>query len=207
MTTSVKHKAKIAAWAVVAIAIATAPVTASAASQTANTTINATVNAVISMTTSSPVSLNLTPSGSGVVSSASDTVTVSTNNSLGYNLTVADNDATTNLVSGADNFTATTGTKTAPIALTNGTWGFAVATGTTGIGTNGFDTTYSVESNNTTSTSKWAGMPASGSPMLLKSTSAVASNDTTTVWYAAKAAVTQPTGTYSDTVTYTATTN
>lgn len=207
MTTSLKQKAKIAAWAALATAVATAPVTVSAASQTANTTINATVNAVISMSTASPVALSMTPSGSGVVTSASDTVTVSTNNTLGYNLTVADSDATTTLTSGANNFTATSGTKTAPIALTNGTWGFAVATGTTGIGTNGFDASYSTETDNTTSTSKWAGMPASGSPMLLKSTSTTASSDATTVWYAAKASVSQPTGTYTDTVTYTATTN
>jgi hypothetical protein len=208
MTTSVKQKAKIAAWAVVVTAIATAPMTASASvSQTANTTINATVNPVISITTASPVALSLTPTGSGVVTSGSDTVTVNTNNTLGYNLTVADNDATTTLVSGANTFTASTGTKTTPVALTNGTWGFAVATGTTGIGTNGFDASYATETNSTTSTSKWAGMPATGSPMLLKSTSAVAANDTTTVWYAAKAAITQPTGTYTDTVTYTATTN
>lgn len=159
------------------------------------------------MTTGTTVALSLTPTGSGVVTSASDTVTVNTNNTTGYNLTVADSDATTTLASGGNTFAAHSGTKTAPTALANNTWGFAVAAGTTGIGTNGFDSSYSTESNATSSTSKWAGMPASGSPMLLKSTTTAATNDTTSVWYAAKATTAQPNGTYTDTVTYTATTN
>lgn len=207
MATSVRQQVKLTAWALVAVAVVTAPITVSAASTTANTTINATIGSVISMTTASPVAISLTPTGSGVVSSASDTVTVSTNNSTGYNLTVADSDATTSLTSGANNLTATTGTKAAPIALTNGTWGYAVASGTTGIGTNGFDASYSAESNSTSSTTKWAGMPASGSPVTLKSTTTTASNDALTVWYAARVSTAQPTGTYTDTVTYTATTN
>lgn len=174
---------------------------ASAASNTANTTINATVNAVISITTGSTVAISLTPTGSGVVSSASDTVTVSTNNSTGYNLKLADSDATTTLVSGANNFAAHTGTFVAPTALANNTWGYAVAAA------GGFDASYSAENNSTTSTTKWAGVPATGSPVTLKTTAVTASNDTTTVWYGAKSTTAQPTGVYTDTVTYTATTN
>lgn len=183
------------------------PAAAFAAVDTKNTTINATIAAVISMTTSSTVAISLTPSGSGVVSSASDTVTVNTNNSTGYNLQVADSDATTTLVSGVNTITAHSGTKAAPTALATNTWGMAVASTTPGIGTNGFDATYSAETNSTSSTSKWAAVPATGSPMLLKSTAATATNDTTTVWYAVKVDTAKPTGTYSDTVTYTATTN
>lgn len=183
------------------------PAAAFAAVDTKNTTINATIAAVISMTTSSTVAISLTPTGSGVVSSASDTVTVSTNNSNGYNLQVADSDATTTLVSGINTITAHTGTKTVATTLGTNSWGMAVPTGTTGIGTNNFDASYSAETNNASSTSKWAGVPATGSPMLLKSTAATATNDTTTVWYAVKVDTSKPTGTYSDTVTYTATTN
>ena len=190
-----------------AVAIVASPVIAAAASNTANTTISAVVGASISISTGGTVSIALTPTAGGVVTSASDTVTVSTNRTTGYNLGVADADATTNLVSGGNTFTASTGTKSSPAALTNGTWGFAVATGTTGIGTNGFDASYSTETNNGSSTSKWAGMPASGSPMMIKTTATTATNDTTTVWYGAKANTSQPDGTYTDTVTYTATTN
>lgn len=189
------------------LTLAASPVIASAASSTAGTTINATISSVISISTATPVAISLTPTAGGVVSSASDTVTVNTNNNTGYTLTVADTDATTNLVSGSDTIAAHSGTKTAPTALANNTWGFAVASGTTGIGTNGFDASYSAETNNASSTSKWMGMPASGSPVMLKTTAAVASNDTTTVWYAVKATSSQPDGVYTDTVTYTATSN
>lgn len=190
------------------IAVSSSPIIASAAvSSTANTTINASVADVISITTGSTVALSLTPTAGGVVSSSSDSVIVNTNRTAGYNLSIADSDATTTLASGGNSFAAHTGTKTAPTALANNTWGFAVATGTTGIGTNGFDASYAQETNATSSATKWAGMPASGSPVMLKTTAAVATNDTTTVWFAAKATASQPGGTYTDTVTYTATTN
>lgn len=202
-----KRTHRVGSWvaAIAVVGVAVSPVVASAA--TANTTINATIAAVISVATSSTVAISLTPTSGGVVSSNSDTVTVNTNDTLGYVLTVADSDATTTLSSGANSMSASTGTKTAPITLANNTWGFAVVTGTTGIGTNGFDASYSTETNNASSTSKWAGMPATGSPMMLKTTAATATNDTTTVWYAVKATSSQPNGTYTDTVTYTATAN
>lgn len=208
MTISVKQRAKIAAWVLVAAAVATAPMTVSAAANSANTTINATVDAVISITTASPVAISLTPTAGGVVSSASDTVTVNTNNSAGYELTLKDTDTSSNLVSGGNNITPHTGTMAASTALTNGTWGFAIATGTTGAESNNFDASYSAENNNASSTSKWAGMPiSSGTAYKLKDTAAVATNDTTTVWYGAKVNTSQVAGTYTDTVTYTATTN
>lgn len=197
----------VSLMSVASLVVAASPIVASAASNTANTTINATIADVISISSGPSVSLSLTPTAGGVVSSASDTVTVSTNKTNGYNLSVADSDATTTLASGGNSFAAHSGTKTAPTALANNTWGFAVATGTTGIGTNGFDASYSAETNNVSSTSKWAGMPASGSGMMIKTTAAPATNDTTTVWYAAKATSSQPNGVYTDTVTYTATTN
>lgn len=194
-----KIKRIIPAFAAVAVAIT--PVVASAASQSANTTINATVNEVISISTSSTVTLSLTPTSGGVVSSSSDTVTVSTNKTNGYNLTLADADATTTLASGGNTITAHSGTFAAPTALTNGKWGYAVAAA------GGFDASYSTETNAGSSTSLWAGVPATGSAQTLKTTSSTASGDTTTVWYAAKANSSQPNGTYSGTVTYTATTN
>lgn len=208
MTQLVIKKPLLILGAIVAsAAIIASPALVSAASDTENTTISVAVGSVISVSTGASVAISLTPTSGGVLSSNSDTVTVSTNNATGYNLSVADSDATTTLASGGDSFAASSGTKVAPIALANNTWGVAVATGTTGIGTNGFDASYSVETNNASSTSVWAGMPASGSPMMLKTTAATATNDATTVWYAAKATTAQPNGTYTGTVTYTATTN
>ena len=184
-----------------ALAVAVTPVAASAASQTSNTTINATVNEVISMTTSGTVALNLTPTAGGVVSSASDTVTVSTNRTTGYTLTLKNADTTTSLVSGSNTITAHNGTPAAPTALATGSWGFAVAGAP-------FDASYSAETNNGSSATKWAGVPSSsGTAATLKTTGATATNDTTTVWYAVKANSSQPNGIYTDTVTYTATTN
>lgn len=184
-----------------ALAVTATPVAASAATQTSNTTINATVNEVISISTSGTVTLNLTPTSGGVVSSASDTVTVSTNRTNGYTLSLKNADTTTSLVSGGNTITAHTGTPGTPSALTNGTWGFAVAGAP-------FDGSYSAETNNGSSTTTWAGVPSSsGTAATLKTTGATATNDTTTVWYAVKANSSQPNGTYTDTVTYTATTN
>ena len=195
-----KLNQKIGALAgVVAIAAAVVtPVVASAV--TANTTINATIGSTISMTTGTTVAIGLTPGASPVVSSASDTVTVSTNKSNGYNLTLADSNATTTLVSGANSIAAHTGTYAAPSALGTNSWGYAVAGGA-------FDATYAAESSSTSSATKWAGVPATGAAQLIKTTAAPASGDTTTVWYGVKVDATKPTGVYTDTVTYTAVTN
>lgn len=200
---------RIGAWGATfaLIGVVVSPAIASAVSNTAATTVSATIGDTITISSGPTVSLSITPTPGGVVTSSSDTVTVSTNKAAGYVLTLQDTDATTTLVSGGNTFTASAGTKAAPVTLAAGTWGVAVATGTTGIGTNGFDASYSAENNNGTSTSKWAGVPVSGAPMMLKTTASAASNDTTTVWYAAKATSSQPSGTYTDSVTYTATTN
>lgn len=193
------NKQKIAALTAV-FAVVASPAVASAATDSANTTVNATVQASISITSSSPVALTLAPTAGGVVTSASDTVTVDSNNTAGYDLTLADADANTNLVSGGNNIAAHSGTYASPTTLTNGTWGYAVAS------LNNFDASYSTETNNTSSSSIWAGVPATGSAQNIKSTTGVATADVTTVWYAARVNTSQPTGTYTDTVTYTATT-
>lgn len=209
MKSTIKQRIGTLATAMAVLGIVAAPAIASAApaSNSANTNISVDVGSSISISTLGTVSISLTPTSNGTLSSAKDTVTVSTNNTGGYNLKLADSDATTNLVSGSDTFTASSNAIASAAALSSGKWGFAVAKGTTGIGTNTFDASYSAESNNTSSTSKWAGVPATGSGVTIKSTAATATNDTTDVWYAAKADTTQPNGTYTDTVTYTATTN
>lgn len=171
-----------------------------AVSNSANTIVTATISSVISISTSGTVALAITPVSGGAQTSAKDVVTVSTNNVLGYNLTLADSDATTTLVKGSDTITAHAGTQTTPTALANNSWGYHVD----GIG--GFGTGGAVETNVTTSTIKYAGVPATGSANNIKSTSSTASADTTDVWYAAKADTSKPNGAYSDTVTYTATT-
>jgi hypothetical protein len=191
----------VAAIAVV-FGLVLSPAIASAATQSSNTTINATIGSTISITSGPTVSISLTPTAGGVVSSSSDTVSVSTNNAAGYVLTLADSDATTNLVNGGNNIPAHAGTQGTPTALANDTWGYRVDT----VGGFGSGST-SAETNNGSSTTTWAGVPATGAPNTLKTTATTASGDTTTVWYGVKATTAKPNGVYTDTVTYTATTN
>lgn len=201
ITTHLKSFAAIAA----VVGVALAPVAASAATDSANTTINAVLGSTISITTSGTVTLNITPVSGGSQSSASDTVTVNTNNSTGYNLAIKDADATLTLTNGGNTIAASSNTFATGGALANNTWGWAVVNNTTGIGSNGFDGSYSALNNVTSSSSSWAGITASDQQF--KNTSTTASNDATTVWFSAKADTTKPNGTYSDIVTYTATTN
>lgn len=211
-----KKVSKLRQSAIIAavVAVAGAPVAASAVTMTEDTVVNVTIDSTVSLFTTGnsggngTVNMTVLPVTGGAQSSASDTVTVSTNNASGYNLTLADTDSDTNLVKGTDTIAAHNGTLAAPTALANNTWGYALPSSTTGITTpNGFDAAYSALTSSTASTSKWAGVPATGAAQLLKTTSGVASSDTTTVWYSAKVDTTKPTGTYTDTVTYTVTTN
>lgn len=175
------------------------PVAASAA--TANTTILTVIGSTISVSSSGTVNINITPVTGGAQTSASDTVSVSTNNTTGYTLKLSDSDATTTLVSGSNTIAAHTGTLASPTALANNSWGYHVD------GAGSFSGTGAAEDNVTSSSIDYAGVPANSSPDTIKTTSTTASGDTTTVWYGVKADSTKPNGIYSDTVTYTATTN
>lgn len=184
-----------------ALLIAFAPVMASAATDTKSTTINATVAPVISMTTSSTVAISITPTPAGSASSQSDTVTVNSNNSSGYDLTLANTDTTLTLVNGGNSIAQHTGTYGSPTTLANNAWGYRVdSLGTFGVGPT------SAQTNQANLAGIWAGVPSSASPQNIRTTSAVATNDVTTVWYGVKADSTKPNGVYTDSVTYTATT-
>lgn len=177
------------------------PAAAFAASDTKNSTISVQVNPVINMTGGATVTIPaITPTAGGNLSSASDSVAVTTNDTAGYTLTLSATDATTTLTSGANTIAASSNAVGSAATLASNTWGFALPGGA------GFDATYSAENNSASSTSKWSGMPAVGSAYTLKSTATTATADSTTVWYAVKANSSQPSGTYTDAVIYTATT-
>jgi hypothetical protein len=184
------------------VAIVLSPVAAGAAVDTKSTTINATVNSTISMTTSATVAIGITPTASGAASSASDTVTVATNNATGYNLTLANTDATSSLTNGANTITAHAGTFASPTTLANNSWGYRVDN----VGTFGAGPT-SAQTSQTDLSGTWAGVPVTGSAQQLKTTATTTASDVTTVWYGVKADTSKPSGVYSDSVTYTATTN
>lgn len=202
MNIALKKKALVSASVVAALAVVISPVIASAADDSANTTINATIASVISITTDGTVAIGVTPTSSGAATSAGDTVSVSTNNAAGYNLTLADSDTNTNLVNGGNNIAAHSGTFASPTTLATNAWGYRVD----GAGGFGAGPT-SAETNLADLTGSWAGVPSSASPQQLKSTSATATADETEVWYGVKVDTSKPNGLYSDQVTYTATTN
>lgn len=201
MRISKKHQDVIFVATLLVSALAL-PAVAGAA--TASTTINSAISSVISVFTSNgTVTANVTPTGSGAQTIASDTITVSTNDTLGFTLQIADSGASTTLTSGSNTIPASTGTQTTPVAQAVNTWGYRVD----GVGGFGAGPTSAQSSAAISGTIKFAGMPASGSPNTIKTTSTTASNDTTTVWYGVAANTTQPSGAYSGTVTYTATAN
>ena len=204
MAIMVKQKAKIAAWAVVVGTVAAAPMTVAA--ESSNTTINATVNSVISVTSGAAVNISVTPTSGGAVTSASNTVTVNTNNTAGYELSIADSDATLTLSDGTNSIATNTDAPAAASVLSGNEWGWAVPSGTTGAATNTFSASYSVLSSQASTTQKYAGI--SNSAFKIKDTTGVATNDTTDVWFAVNANTSQPASTgYTDTITYTAVTN
>ncbi len=187
---------------VTSAAIVSLPVfSASAADDTANTTINANIGSAISISSTGTVNINLIPTSAGVVSSGSDTVSVSTNNAAGYDLSLNMTTANRNLVNGATNIVPTAGSLTAPAALDNNSWGYRVD----GAGGFGAGPT-AAETNVANSAHTWAGVPANGATNVIKTTSTTANNDQTIVWYGVKANSSLPNGTYSGTVVYTATT-
>lgn len=169
---------------------------------TANTTINSDIGSVISITSSGTVDADVTPSGAGAQTIASDTVTVNTNDTGGYTLQIADSDATNALSSGSNTIAASSGTPAAPIVQAANTWGYRVD----GAASFGAGTT-EAQSSQAIGSDTFAGVPVSGSPDTIKTTSAVANDDVTTVWYGVAVDNTQATGSYTDQVTYTAVVN
>lgn len=183
-------------------AVLLSPIIASAAVDSGTTTVNATISSTITIATNPTVSIALQPAGSPVLTSVSDTVSVSTNSANGYNLKLSDGDTTLTLVSGGNSIAAHTGVFATPTALATNSWGYRI------VGQGGFTATaYSAETNATSSSSTWAGITSSAAPVTIKTTASTAANDPTVVWYGVKVDATKPNGVYSDTVTYTATTN
>ena len=158
----------------------------------------------ISLTSNGNVSLDVTPSSSGSCTIQSDTVTVFTDDTNGYTLTLADNGTNTALINGSTSINATSGTFTAPAALTDKSWGYRVD----GLDSFGSGPTTN-QTNVSSSSTLFAGIEASDQ---LADTIAVTSGAadpavTTTVWYGACADTTVSSGNYSTQVIYTAVAN
>lgn len=174
-----------------------------AKADTNTTTVSSSIGSVISLfTTSGTVNINATPTAGGVQTIASDTVTISTNNSAGFTLSLAETTAASALTSGGNTIPATTGTQASPVALSANRWGYRVDT----VGGFGAGPTSAV-SNQVIGALTFAAVPATASPNTLKATAATATNDVTTVWYGVAVNTATPTGTYTNSVTYTAVNN
>ncbi len=175
-----------------------------AAFATTSTTINSVISPVITLFSSSgTVNANVLPTGGGAQTIASDTVTVSTNDASGYTLQLAETGASSALTSGSNTIPASSGTQTVPAAMAVNTWGYRVD----GIGGFGAGPTTGASNTAISGSIKFAAVPATGSPNTIKTTATTASNDTTSVWYGVAADTSQPSGTYTNSVTYTATAN
>jgi hypothetical protein len=190
--------------AVVGVNIAALTLPMLATAQTANSTVSLSVQPVlITYTTSGTVTLGpLTPTSGGMQSIAGDTISTNTNDAAGLNVTLQASTASTALTSGGNTIPATTGTPAAPIALASNTWGWRVDSLTAGF-TAG--PTSAVTSSAPVAT-KFAALPASGSAYTIENTSSSGSA-TADVWYSADVTTAQATGSYSNTVLYTATLN
>lgn len=200
---TIKKQLYRAASAFAIVGFVASPLVAGAVTDT--TTISASVGSTISISNNTPtVSLSLSPGGSAVESIGSDVVTVNTNNTGGYTLEIGDSDANTNLVSGGNSIATTTGETDfgagTPTALSTNSWGYCIAS------TTACDGSYTTGDDQVPGAS-FVSMKASGSEDTVKVTGTTATNDTTTFYYGVTVNSSQPTGTYSDTITYTATTN
>jgi len=171
---------------------------------TTSTTVSSQVGAIISLLSSSgTVNINTTPTAGGVQTIASDTVTVSTNDAAGYTLKLGETAAASALTSGGNTIPAVTGTQAAPVVQTANTWGYRVDS----VGGFGAGPTSGATNAAISGTIKFAPVPATASPDTLKATATTASNDTTTVWYGVSVNTATPSGTYTNSVTYTAIAN
>lgn len=185
------------------LAIAFVAMTSSVQANAVTTSVTSTIGSIISVFTSSgTVAVNATPTASGVQTINNDVVTVSTNNAAGYTLSLNETSAATALSSGGNSIPATTGTVATPVALTANTWGFRVDSATIG----GFGATTTTPATNTAiGAIKFAAVPTTAAT--IKTTATTATNDTTDVFYGVAVNTATPSGTYTNSVTYTAVTN
>lgn len=161
-------------------AIVLSPIAASAA--TSNTTVQATVASVISVSSTPTVGIAVTPTSSGAEATANDTITVDSNDADGYNLTL-ENDATLTMAgSQGGTLAKTAGTYGTPAALDTNAWGYRLGAWTAGT---------------------YAGVEDAAQN--IRSTTATAAGEVTTVTYGVKVSTAVPAGVYTDSVTYTAT--
>ncbi len=158
----------------------------------------------ITISSSGSIAVNVTPTSSGSCTIQSDSVSVFTDSSSGYSLTLANNSTNTSLVKGAATISSTAATLVSPAALTVNHWGYRVD----GLGSFGAGPT-SAQNNIAIGSTTFAGVqPSNGTPDVITSISAPADPAVVTnVWYGVCANTSVSSGTYTSQVTYTAVVN
>lgn len=158
----------------------------------------------ITLTDTGIPTLTVVPTPTGVCSVQSDIVSVLTDSTTGYSLTMTTS-TTNNAMQGAStSLAASSGTSSAPTTLAVNTWGYRVD----GLASFGTGPTTAQSSGSVPSVT-FAGVPASNqSPTQVAFSNSPANPaQNTKVWYGVCANASIPVDTYSATVVYTAVTN
>ena len=154
-----------------------------------DTTVTATIEPVLSMSlNTNAIDLNIIPSSTGTEEYGSVTLTVDTNNSTGYQLTMSS--TSPNLIGSSTNSipTISGATSSSPLALDVNTWGwYADSFGS-------FNQTY-------------ISLPDTGNELLVRQTNTNGLADRTIAYFGAKLNLSTPADTYSNIITFTAITN
>lgn len=162
----------------------------------------------ISIATSEEVLLSVTPIAAGIYTIAKDEVTVSTNVSTGYELSMwsTDSDSVSSLemIGSPSNKIPSTGAlPSSPTTLPMNTWGYRIDN----IDNFGSGPTSAVE-NQMSSDLTFANIPTdtAPSPEPIKTTATSApTGDTTTLWYGIRVDLEKPSGIYTTTLRYSVT--
>jgi len=162
--------------------------------------LTANIDSTLAITTNAindELLLDITPTPSGAQTVADVTVTVSTNNFTGYNLTLNSlSDSTAPLVPLVNEanpgytIPSTTNAWGSAAALANNTWGVSVWT-----------------TGQSTSSTTFSQVPRLTAPQEIRRTSEANTSSATTLTFGAKVDNTKPSGTYTNTVVFTATAN
>lgn len=158
----------------------------------------------ITLTDTGVPTLTVVPTPTGVCSVQSDTVSVLTDSTTGYSLTMTTSTTNNAMQGTSTNMAASSATSSAPTTLAVNTWGYRVDN----LASFGAGPTTAQSSGSVPSVT-FAGVPASNqsSTQVASSSSPANPAQDTKVWYGVCANASIPVDTYSATVVYTAVTN
>ena len=199
-------KLAVLPFAFLGVLIAVIPLGVPKAANATTTVITSVISPVISFSNSNgTVNLNVTPgAANGNQTTSSDSITILSNDSSGYNVTLSNNSASVSaLVPSSGGGSIPASANSTPGVLAADTWGYRED----GFGSFGAGPTTPLASSITLSPLYYMPVPLSGSPVNIASPSTYTGSGSQayTIWYSVYAKNVQ-TNTYTATVLYTATT-